>query len=75
MNAPSSKSKPKPGRPRTARNLARPNRVVTFVTEKERELLQRVALEEERSMAAVVHRIIKAHFEGLAPVGIDHDGD
>jgi hypothetical protein len=73
MNDPSSSSKPKRGRPRTARNLARPNRVVTFVTEKERELLEQVALEEERSMAAVVHRIIKAHFEGLAPVGKDHD--
>ena len=44
-------------------SLARPHRIVTFVTDMERELLERVALEEERSMAAVVHRIIKAHFE------------
>jgi hypothetical protein len=55
--------KKKRGRPKTASSLARPHRIVTFVTDKERELLQRVTLEEERSMAAVVHRIIKAHFE------------
>jgi len=58
-----SKIRPKRGRPKTARNLSRPNRVVTFVTDTEREQLEQVALEEERSMAAVVHRIIKAHFE------------
>ena len=45
-----------------ASNLARPNRIVTFVTDNERALLEQVALEEERSMAAVVHRIIGAHF-------------
>jgi hypothetical protein len=36
---------------------------VTFVTDKELEQLERVTQEEERSMAAVVHRIIRAHFE------------
>ena len=63
MNGPSSKCTPKRGRPKTASNLARPHRIITFVTDKERELLQRVTLEEERSMAAVVHRIIRAHFD------------
>ena len=63
MNSLSSKVRPKRGRPKTASNLSRPHRIVTFVTDMERELLGRVALEEERSMAAVVHRIIKAHFE------------
>lgn len=58
----SSKSKPKRGRPKTASHLARPNRIVTFVTDRELDLLERVALDEERSMASVVHRIIKAHF-------------
>jgi hypothetical protein len=53
----------KRGRPRTARNLARPHRIVTFVTDMEKEQLEQVTLNEERSMAAVVHRIIKAHFE------------
>jgi hypothetical protein len=53
----------KRGRPRTARNLARPHRIVTFVTDLEKERLDQVSLEEERSMAAVVHRIIRAHFE------------
>ena len=65
MNDSSSTGRSMRGRPKTARNLSRPNRIVTFVTDKERELLERVALEEERSMAAVVHRIIKAHFENL----------
>jgi hypothetical protein len=38
---------------------------VTFVTETEREQLAQVVQDEERSMASVVHRIIKAHFEKL----------
>jgi hypothetical protein len=62
MNDPSSTGKAKRGRPKAARDLARPHRIVTFVTAKEREQLERVTLEEERSMAAVVHRIIRAHF-------------
>jgi hypothetical protein len=65
MNDASPKCTPKRGRPKTARNLSRPHRIVTFVTDRERELLQRVTQKEERSMAAVVHRIIKAHFEKL----------
>ena len=63
MNRSSSEGRLKRGRPKTASNLARPHRIVTFVTDKERVLLEQVALGEERSMAAVVHRIIKAHFE------------
>jgi hypothetical protein len=63
MKNPSSKEIPKRGRPKTPSDLSRPNRVVTFVTDMEKAQLQRVALEEERSIAAVVHRIIKAHFE------------
>lgn len=63
MKDPLSKKAPKRGRPKTASNLSRPNRVVTFVTDMEKTQLKRVALEEERSLAAVVHRIIKAHFE------------
>jgi hypothetical protein len=63
MKDPLSKKTPKRGRPKTASNLSRPNRVVTFVTDMEKTQLKRVALEEERSLAAVVHRIIKAHFE------------
>lgn len=55
-------NKPKRGRPKTANALARPHRIVTFVTDNERSLLEQVAMEEERSMAAVVHRIIKSHF-------------
>jgi hypothetical protein len=53
----------KRGRPKTAENLARPHRIVTFVTNMEKAQLERVTLDEERSMACVVHRIIKAHFE------------
>jgi hypothetical protein len=43
--------------------VARPNRIVTFVTDRELDKLQQVADDEERSMASVVHRIIRTHFE------------
>jgi hypothetical protein len=55
--------KKKRGRPKVAKNLARPHRIVTFVTETEREQLARMVQDEERSMASVVHRIIKAYFQ------------
>jgi hypothetical protein len=63
MKNASSTDGPKRGRPRTAANLARPHRIVTFVTDLEKKQLERVTIDEERSMACVVHRIIKAHFE------------
>lgn len=53
----------KRGRPKVAQDISRPHRIVTFVTETEREQLARVVQDEERSMASVVHRIIKGHFE------------
>jgi hypothetical protein len=49
------------GRPRTPSQVARPNRLVTFVTNKEMEYLMRVVAEEDRSMASVIHRLIAAH--------------
>ena len=49
------------GRPRAPSQVARPNRLVTFVTDKEMEYLMRVVAEEDRSMASVIHRIIAAH--------------
>jgi hypothetical protein len=49
------------GRPRTPSQVARPNRLVTFVTDKEMEYLMRVVAEEDRSMASVIHRLIAAH--------------
>jgi hypothetical protein len=49
------------GRPRTPSQIARPNRLVTFVTDKEMEYLMRVVAEEDRSMASVIHRLIAAH--------------
>jgi hypothetical protein len=52
------------GRPRTPSQIARPNRLVTFVTDKEMEYLMRVVAEEDRSMASVIHRIIAAHIGG-----------
>ncbi|MEH6549274.1 MAG: hypothetical protein V7711_17235 [Pseudomonadales bacterium] len=55
--------KPKLGRPKSTQNVARPNRIVTFVTNSELDKLEQVASDEERSMAAVVHRIIRSHFE------------
>ena len=49
------------GRPRVPQLTSRPNRLVTFVTDQELDFLTRVVVEEERSMASVVHRIIAAH--------------
>jgi hypothetical protein len=63
MSGSLSTSNNKRGRPRVAKDLSRPHRIVTFVTETEREQLARVVQDEERSMASVVHRIIKAYFE------------
>ena len=63
MIDPSKSGRPKLGRPKSSGDVARPNRIVTFVTDMELEKLERVAADEERSMAAVVHRIIRAHFE------------
>jgi len=63
MNDTSSTNNQRKGRPKLSRNISRPNRVVTFVTDEERKLLESVTQAEDRSMASVVHRIIKAHFE------------
>jgi hypothetical protein len=49
------------GRPRADSRVARPNRVVTFVTDRELQFLTQAVIEEDRSMASVVHRIIAAH--------------
>ena len=49
------------GRPRVPPQVARPNRLVTFVTDEEMKHLMRVVVEEERSMASVIHRVIAAH--------------
>jgi hypothetical protein len=49
------------GRPRINSRFARPNRVVTFITDQELQFLTQVVNEEDRSMASVVHRIIAAH--------------
>ena len=56
----------KRGRPRLAGHEVRSNRVVTFVTETELEMLERLALDDDRSLSAVVHRIISKHFAGTA---------
>jgi hypothetical protein len=63
MSGSSSMHTKKRGRPKVAQDISRPHRIVTFVTETEREQLARVVQNEERSMASVVHRIIKAYFE------------
>jgi hypothetical protein len=50
------------GRPRLSRDRVRSNRVVTFVTQAELERLEQMALHDDRSLSAVVHRIITHHF-------------
>ena len=49
------------GRPNVPVQMARPNRVVTFVTDQELQSLKQTVIEEDRSLASVVHRIIAAH--------------
>jgi hypothetical protein len=56
-----STSKRPRGRPRTPLQDARPNRLVTFVTDRELHYLERAVAEEDRSMASVIHRLIAAH--------------
>ena len=51
------------GRPRVTSKFARPNRIVTFVTDGELRYLTHTAIEEDRSMASMVHRIIVAHIK------------
>ena len=51
------------GRPRVSSRVARPHRVVTFVTERELQYLTQVVNDEDRSMASVVHRIIVSHIK------------
>jgi hypothetical protein len=59
------KEKKKPqkqlGRPRLPSQDARSNRLVTFVTDQELEYLSQITIDEERSMAFVIHRLIAAH--------------
>ena len=56
-------SKRQRGRPRAPAQIARPNRLVTFVTDEEMEHLMSVVVEDDRSMASVIHRIISAHIK------------
>lgn len=51
------------GRPRVASKFARSNRIVTFVTDQELQFLTQTAIEEDRSMASMVHRIIVAQIK------------
>ncbi len=59
--------RPKRGRPGRAPEVARPNRVVTFVTGGELEGLEQIAQEEDRSVSGVVHRIIAQHLKNIRP--------
>lgn len=55
--------RPRRGRPTQVSATARSERVVTFVTERERESLEGIAIDEDRSLSAVVHRIIAQHLK------------
>lgn len=57
---------PRRGRPRVMVEEARSRRVVTFVTGGELEHLERIAKEEDRSLSAVVRRIIEQHLQQAA---------
>ncbi len=58
--------KSKRGRPSRGRHTLRANRVVTFVTDTELEVLEQLAKDDERSLSAVVHRIITIHMRGAS---------
>lgn len=51
------------GRPSQVPDAARSKRAVTFVTERELEGLEQIAQEEDRSLSAVVHRIIAQYLK------------
>jgi len=51
----------KVGRPCHLREQARSNRVVTFVTDRELESLEQIADKEDRSLSAVIYRILTQH--------------
>ena len=51
----------KRGRPARPVEEARSHRVVTFVTARELEGLEQIAQAEDRSLSAVVHRIVARH--------------
>lgn len=54
------------GRPRRSQEEARSQRVVTFVTKAELEDLEQIAQREDRSLSAVVHRMIAGHLRNRA---------
>ena len=51
------------GRPARAPETVRSKRVVTFVTDAEFKQLETIAWQEERSLSAVVYRILSAHLQ------------
>ena len=51
------------GRPPVPSEDARSNRLVTFVTDRDLEYLTQVTIDEDRSMAFVIHQIISAHIK------------
>ena len=52
------------GRPTRDSEKARNNRVVTFVTNSEREKLYRIAEQEDRSVSWIVHRVLSEFLKG-----------
>jgi len=57
------------GRPVRPPEEARSHRVVTFVTQRELEALERIAEAEDRSLSAVVHRIIREQLRSAVLTG------
>jgi hypothetical protein len=53
------------GRPRRPGKELRSRRVVTFLTESELQELEQLAVSEDRSLSAVVHRIVSLHLDQL----------
>jgi len=51
------------GRPRLDPEVARTNRIVTFVTNREMTELELIAEQEGKSLSAVVHRILSGYLK------------
>jgi molybdopterin-guanine dinucleotide biosynthesis protein A len=56
------------GRPAHSKDVARPHRVVTFVTEAQSERLKEIAQGDDRSLSAVIYRII-SHYLNVEQIG------
>jgi len=54
----SGQKRPTLGRPKSPRGETRPNRIVTFVTDKEYAKIEKIVKDTDKSMSAVCHELL-----------------